>query len=284
MQRGKLRGPRLRPHGQVPQVHVSVETVTCAGGAKPGHAAVDRDLGPGRRPGARGREIKGRLGDLFGADQPAVRLARFQRGPLGRWVRRAVKQAADPRRVGGARVDGVDPDPVGHAVGRHRAGQRGDRTLTGRVHRPLGKPGGRRDRAGIDHGGVCGGSQGRPGRAGDSRGAHHVDVEHAVPLFVGGLFDCPLGTGAGVVHQDVEPAERLKRGGDRGADGGVVGDTRRDVSHLGRQRARALGGQVKDHDGGAFGGERGGDGRADAGRTAGNECLQSLELVHVRLP
>ena len=55
----------------------------------------------------------------------------------------------------------------------------------------------------------------RQRRLGRQEGAAQVDGEHAVPLLGGGVLDQRPGKDAGVLHQDVEPAVRAERRGDR---------------------------------------------------------------------
>ena len=92
-----------------------------------------------------------------------------------------------------------------------------------------------------------------------------------VPVRLGGLQQRLRQRQAGVVDDEVDPAEGEHRGVDRGLHGGLVGDVGRDadrdvgVADLGGRRACALSSvEVGDDDAGALGGEPRGDGLADA--------------------
>lgn len=69
-----------------------------------------------------------------------------------------------------------------------------------------------------------GSAQIRQGGPGGTDEPEHVDVQDAVPLLVRVVLDAAGRTDAGVVDQDVDPAECRGRGVDRRAYGGVVGD------------------------------------------------------------
>ena len=144
---------------------------------------------------------------LVRADQPAHRLARLQRRPLGGRVIGLRQQPADPRRVGGAGVHAVDPDALGEVVGGHRQRQRQHRALGRGVQGALRQAGGRGDRAGVHDRGVRRRAQVGQRGAGHPDHADHVHVEHLVPLLVGVVGDGADRADPGVVDQDVDAAE-----------------------------------------------------------------------------
>ena len=116
------------------------------------------------------------------------------------------------------------------------------------------------------------------GLDGDEDGAH-VDVEREVEVFQRDLVDGAQLENAGVVDQDVEPAEGARGFVDRGAQRSGIG-----AVDAQRQRAAACGfdaggellgcrlvAGIAEGDGGAVLGEAPHDGGADAARAAGDE-------------
>ena len=97
--------------------------------------------------------------------------------------------------------------------------------------------------------------------------------------------------GVGVVDDDVEAAPTINGGLDHGLDlveltdvGGAGGGDAAGVLNPGRALLGALGVDVGDEDGGAFGCEAFGDGAADAGGAAGDEPLPGLRIDELQLP
>ena len=117
----------------------------------------------------------------------------------------------------------------------------------------------------------------RQGGAADPDHADDVDVQDAVPLVVRVVLDRAGGADAGVVDQHVDAAEQLGRRADPGPYGRVVGDVRDDpVQRLGQP----VHVEVKAGHRRAAGGEEGGRGQPDAGRAAGDDRGQPVELTH----
>ena len=164
---------------------------------------------PGRGACARADQVRDRLRDLVRADHAADRLACLQRRALGLRVVGLGQQALDPRRVRGAWVHAVHADALAHVVGGHRQREREDRALGRAVERALRDAGGGCDRRGVADRRVLGLAQVGQRRAGDAHDPEDVDVEHAAPLVVVVVGDGALGADAGVVDQDVQPAEAL---------------------------------------------------------------------------
>ena len=118
--------------------------------------------------------------------------------------------------------------------------------------------------------------------------AEDVDVEHLVEVFFGDGLDGRELVDAGVVDEDVEAAEVLDGGVDDALGLGGLGDVAADGDGLAAGGGdggddgvgAGLAGGVVDDDGGAFGGERFGDGGADALGCAGDDCDFACELAH----
>jgi hypothetical protein len=210
-----------------------------------------------------------------------VRLPGVQGGPLGRRIRCGVQQPADPRGVGGAGRDAVDPDPLADVVGRHRLGQGQHGALAGRVERALRDPGGGRDRAGVDDGRRRRPAQVRQRRAGHPDDAEHVDLEHPAPLVELVGLDRALGADAGVVDHDVDATEPLGRGGHPGADRVVVGHV---DGEAGQSVGQVAGPQVEDGDGGAPLGQQARRGQPDPAGATGDDRLEPGEFAPARCP
>ena len=114
-------------------------------------------------------------------------------------------------------VDAVDPYAVAELAGLHRGdpGEPVDGGLGGRVDRDAGERDGRRDRGDVDDraavAGRAAGPHGAEAVLDAERGAEDVDLEHLADV-VGVEVDDQAGDlDAGVVDQDVEPAELGRR-------------------------------------------------------------------------
>ena len=106
------------------------------------------------------------------------------------------------------------------------------------------------------------------------------------------VFDGGELVDAGVVDEDVEAAEVLDGGVDDALGFGGLGDVATDGDGLATgggdgddDGVRAgLAGGVVDDDGGAFGGERFGDGGSDTLGCASDDCDFTCELAHIYIP
>ena len=116
----------------------------------------------------------------------------------------------------------------------------------------------------------------------DARGPDDVDVEHAVPVVVGALFNGAQGPDAGVGHDDVECTEPSDYVANRCPHGTVVG-------HVADESVEAeLGalpcelGQVEHRDGRSAGRQRVRGRQADARGAAGDGGDEPFELIVAR--
>jgi len=118
------------------------------------------------------------------------------------------------------------------------------------------------------------------GRLGGGEDRPHVDRPQPVSVFDGHLLQRAADDDAGVVDQDVQPAEfphgLLDRSGDRGGVG-VIGLDDQDpaavgVDLLGHRLRLAGGGDVGERHRGPVVGQPLGDGRADAAAAARHQC------------
>ena len=165
-------------------------------------------------------------------------------------------------------------------AGGHGQGQCEDGRLRGGVEGALRQAGGGRDGAGVDAGGVLGTAQARQGGPGDADPAEHVHVQDVPPLLVVVVGDGAPGADAGVVHQDVQAAQALGLGGDRGAHGRVVGDVAPQCTEYGPVRlGQHVRVAVEHREAGTARGEQTGGGEADSGGATGRECGQAGRLA-----
>ena len=154
-----------------------------------------------------------------GSRLPARALGDLLRGhPLHR------REAVVERAVDAGRVDRDDPDAVRRELDRPRLGQPGQAPLGRRVVRQAAHPAQAGDRRVVDDHAGLRLDHVRDHVPGDDPGALEVDVEHRVPLGLGQLVGEPVRADAGVVEQDVDPAEALDRVVDRLGHRGVVAD------------------------------------------------------------
>ena len=131
-------------------------------------------------------------------------------------------------------VDAVDPDAVAELAGLHRGhpGEPVDRGLGRRVDRDAGEGDGRGDRGDVDDAAAGAGRAARahgPQAVLDAeRGAEDVDLQHRADVLGVHLGDQAGDLDAGVVDQDVQPAELRHGLLDGGGPAGVVGDVEGD--------------------------------------------------------
>ena len=118
-----------------------------------------------------------------------------------------------------------------------------------------------------------------------------VDVDHRIPLRVAHVVDRAVPDIAGIVHDDVEIAERLKRRSDRlvaEIGRGDIADERHGAAALRRDRRHGLGGrigvEVADHHLGAASRELARDRGADAAARPGHQRHPAVERGHPPLP
>jgi hypothetical protein len=133
------------------------------------------------------------------------------------------------------------------------------------------------DRGGEDHPAAAARPHRRQGRAGREIGAAEVDAEHPVPFLRLDVLDQRPRIDAGVLDEDVEPAEGFHRRRHRALRIGLLRDVGGDEARRSRPAElgdrRLAGGRfhVGDHDLRPLGGEPGGDPLADAARGADDE-------------
>jgi hypothetical protein len=174
-------------------------------------AAIDRQRDAGDEPGVGRGQIDDRGGDLVGRSDPLHRIEVLRLLQLGHHAG-AVEGDAGPDHVSvdRARTDAIDPH-VRRQLQRHRARQV--------HHRPLGRAiGGHARRA--DQPGLRGDIDDRAARRLQRRqcgAAAEVDsfgvhVHHRIPQRLVAVGDGGDGEDAGIVHQDIEAAERAESG------------------------------------------------------------------------
>jgi hypothetical protein len=191
-----------------------------------------------------------------------------------------LQQAADPRGVGGAGEDRVDPDAIVDMVGGHRNGEREHGTLAGGVERAIWHADDRDDRRGAHHCRVPGLSQIREGGSRDPCDSHHVDVEDAVPLVVVVGSDVSLGAYPGVVDDHIEAPELAGDVSDRGRHARGVRDVARDRE---RGEGRITRFPVEDGYPRSARGQELNDSCTDAARAACDEGDEAVVIAHVLL-
>ena len=121
--------------------------------------------------------------------------------------------------------------------------------------------------------------------------ALEVDVHDQVPVLLGHLEEQVVAGDAGVVDQDVDPAELVDDALHRGLRGGGVDDVAADADRAGTvgevEAARGVGGgglvEVEDRDRGALAGEALGDAEADASGCSGDDGDAAVEPTHGEL-
>src|SRR5438105_7906611 len=229
-----------------------------------GVAAVDEQVAARHEGRGVARQVDGRAGDLDGQAQPAEQvlgahhLARLvhvlpaaQHPPgLDRARRDRVGANALDRVIGSEHLRELDQGTLGRAV--RRASRRGDATeLRGDEDYAAAAARDHRGDRGLRH----------------QEGAGEVDPDHAVPgRFVHLEHRGRIVAVGRAVHQDVEAAEALHRGGYGAAAAGAVGDVEMHRERLaaagldlggGRLRARLLDVGARDLGAGRRDGERG---------------------------
>jgi hypothetical protein len=226
-------------------------------------------------------------GEVFGA-APA---------PGGRAPEHALVQ---PRHVAtrAAREVGVDPagqhgvhlDVVFCPRGRERARELHQPALARAVGRDERGAEERHHRADVDDLAAFLRQEKRIGRLAGDEGARQIGVEHLVPFVERVVLRRLADVDAGVVHQDVEPAEALGGLADHGAAGGLpayIGEQRdrfaSDFLQLAKRRRILVGVAPGDGHGrpGARQAER--HAEADAAVAAGNERRLAAQIEHERI-
>jgi hypothetical protein len=119
---------------------------------------------------------------------------------------------------------------------------------------------------------------------------HEVDVEHGLELLVRHLLDRRVPGVAGIVDDDVEPAERIGGGLDEAIGKARFGDAAVDRDGFAARRLDLVshgvarrGIEVVDDDARPFAGEFQGDGPSDAAARSGDQGDLSLELGHLEI-
>ena len=158
----------------------------------------------------------------FGRD-PAHRLAGLQAVALGGGIDRLVEQPADPRGVGGAGVDAVDPDALAELVAAIASVSESTAPLVAEYRARCGTPRSD-DRADVDDRGVLGAAQERQGGAGGRTIPTTLTSNTRCHSSSGLSATVPIVADARVVDQDVDAAEAVRRLLDRRPHRRVVGD------------------------------------------------------------
>ena len=194
-----------------------------------------------------------------------------------------------PRGVGRAGGHAVDPDALGHVVGRHGQRERVDGALARAVQRPLRQARDGGDRAGVDDGGLAA-ARDRPAQRGRA-----ARVVRTMPSTFTSRTRCHSSSSlsstvpaapmpALLTRMSSRPA-RPRRPRDRLPDRAVVGHVGDD---RGRPAVRRPGPQaicpVQDRDPGAALGQQPRGGQADARGAAGDERRQAGELRLIAPP
>src|SRR5215813_12769474 len=113
-------------------------------------------------------------------------------------------------RVDRPRADRIHPDAVRSVIRRHPSGQSGDRRFGGVVLRGLANARHRPHRGDVDDAAAPGLPEERNRRLRGKRVSLEIDAEDLVPALGASLFHRVIQPDAGVVDEDVEPAEPLR--------------------------------------------------------------------------
>ena len=177
-----------------------------------------------------------------------------------------------------ARQHRVDLDVVLRPGGRHRPGHLHDAAFAGGVRRGIGRAEQRHHRPDIDHLAAAGLHHRGIRRLRQQECAGQVGIQHVVPLFLGIVLRHLADRGAGIVHQDVEPAEfRLRRRDQRHAVGLFVTSAAMKLAFARRCAQRCQRGRrllliaAGDHDAGAARGDALRHAKPDAAVAAGDD-------------
>ncbi len=244
-------------------------------------AAVDRDLRAGGLGEEVGRESRGELADVTGADLAAEEIAPLVLLDRETVARGTLREHLGGPQVGiedGVRMKNVDPDAARRELEGGDAGELDERRLRGRVGRRSGA--GREDiaRADDDH-------RGAERRQGEERhrGAQQaevgfdVDLESAPPEPVRQVLDLFAGgEEAEVQHQHVEPAEALDGEIQGAAQGRLVGGVALDRQEIRTVESERL--AVEAGDGSPPPAQGFEAGTSDAARRAGDQRHPAAEL------
>src|SRR3954447_21155733 len=227
-------------------------------------------------------------GGVLGGDVGDVVLP----GPIA--AGRQLGRGLDP--VGGEdepEVERVDADVMGDQLVGEVLGEHDERRLGRVVDRLLPERLGGADRGVVEDDAAAAADHRGSEAAGEADGGHDVQVPVVLPLRVGGLEDGLVAAGAGVVDQDVGPAEGGLGGGDDGSaalsggevglDGaGLDGVLAGDGGGLAIGTGAVAGGEEQVD---AFRGEAAGDGESDADAAAGDDGdLAAQAQIHAASP
>src|SRR5687768_4447856 len=157
--------------------------------------------------------------DLAGLAWPSHRHVLAEIGDL---LRRLASERIE-RSPDRARRDRVDPDSVADQILRQRAGEGGDRSLGRRIIEQAFRALVHRHRRAVDDRGAL--PEVRPGRLDHEEIAVEIGLEGALQLLLGDLlYLLVIMLLAGVVDEDVEPAELIDRLLHRALAEGLVAD------------------------------------------------------------
>ncbi len=201
-----------------------------------GPAQVHHDGRTGERASARAEQERGRLRDLLGLEHPLHRL-RSEEHVLDDALRRDARRLRlrfdlrlDDRRPHVAGTDRRRTDPVLGTLEREHLDQPEQAVLGGDVPRLVGRSDQAVHRRDGEEASVARLSQRLPGVAREQERARQQDGEQRIPALLRELVDRGHVLEAGARDDDVDPAELLESGVDRGpisGRGGEVGFERR---------------------------------------------------------
>jgi hypothetical protein len=226
-----------------------------------GVGGVEDALGVGRDPGLEAGAAgdgEDRVGDLLGLAGAHAAGGLHAGTELG----------GDHRRE-----DDRDVHAVGGQLGGHRLGEADHAELAGGVDRAAGHADPTDGRGDVDDVAVAALEHGAGGELGAGDDGAQVDVEDLVDRLLGLLHERGERHDPGVVDQDLDRAERLGPGQERG-EGAAVGDVDHEALGAAADLGRGLGGhvvvEVADDHAGPGVGEPPGGGQADAAAGAGD--------------
>src|SRR6516164_4555443 len=240
-------------------------------GSGHGQAAADRQRLACDEAGAVGGEEGDGRAYVFGSAEPPHRNRAGHPGDDLLRVAGPRREAPQGRCVGGARAHRVGGDALGGHLAGQGLGERDDAALCTGVHRLQGRAHPASVRPDVDDTPEAPLHHPRHDGLDDPQRALEVDVEDLVPELLGGLHERHEVVPAGVVHHDLDRAERGLDGAhrrlDRGGPGHVDLDRDRGASGGGDLLGGLLGGgevQVRHREPEPVCGQRRGDALADA--------------------